>query len=148
MTETAAQVLCLDSRLTLCACTCRAVRRETVESRRAVAQVYVCALHRIWCECGVQQQSHVLYFLCMERCGESWWQKALASQPQGRDPPQPHSPHCTLHSRCARAEKVPSTSALPLSHSVDRVGSGVSSQARASPALLNAADESSLNGNS
>ena len=32
-------------------------------SRRAVARVYVCALHRKECECGVQQLSRVMSFL-------------------------------------------------------------------------------------
>ena len=50
-------------------------------TQRAVAQVYVCAQHRIWCECGVLQQSHVMSFLCMGRCGVSRKRKAVASQP-------------------------------------------------------------------
>ena len=58
---------------------------EFLETQRAVAQVYVCALHRIRCECGVQQQSHVMSFLCMGRCGVSRKRKAVASQPEGRD---------------------------------------------------------------
>ena len=85
LTESDAQVLCRDSRLSLCACTCRAVRRETDESRRAVARVYVCALHKIWCECGVQQLSRVTSFLCMGRCKASRWRKTHASLPSGRD---------------------------------------------------------------
>ena len=50
-------------------------------TQRAVAQVYVCALHRIWCKSGVQQQSRVMSFSCMGRCGESRWRKAFTSQP-------------------------------------------------------------------
>ena len=69
-----------------CACPFRACLSATLETQRAVAQVYVCALHRIWCKCGVQQQSHVMSFLCMGRCGVSRWRKAVASQPSGRDP--------------------------------------------------------------
>ena len=37
------------------------------ETLRAVAQVFVCALHRIWCKCGARQQSRVVSFLCV--CG-------------------------------------------------------------------------------
>ena len=52
-----------------------------VQHGRVVSQVYVCALHRIWCKCGVQQQSRVMSFLCMGRCGASRWRKAFTSQP-------------------------------------------------------------------
>ena len=79
------------------------------ESRRAVARVYVCALHRIMCRCGVQQLSRVISFLYMGRHEASRWRKTHASQPKVRD---------FSTSRCARAEKVPSTSALSFSHSV------------------------------
>ena len=41
------------------------------ESRRAVARVYVCALHRIWCRCSVARRH--------DR------RKSVTSQPQGRD---------------------------------------------------------------
>ena len=58
--------------------------------------------------------------------------KPVASKPQGRDA-RSRTPHCTLHSRCARAEKVPSTSALPLSHSLGSRRPGVSLHSRASP---------------
>ena len=33
--------------------------------------VYVCALHRIWCRYSVQQLSRVMSFLCMGRCETS-----------------------------------------------------------------------------
>ena len=57
------------------------------ETPRAVAQVFVCALHGMWRKCGVQQQSRVMsFFLCMGRCGVSRKRKAVASQPQGCDP--------------------------------------------------------------
>ena len=62
----------------------------------------------------------------------------------------PRSRHTILSADLpgARAEMVPSTSALPISHSVDRAAWEVSAPARASPALLNAsaADESTTVG--
>ena len=45
----------------------------------------MCALHRIWCECGVQQQAHVMSFLCTGRCGVSRKRKAVASTKTRRD---------------------------------------------------------------
>ena len=62
----------------------------------------------------------------------------------------PHSRHTILSVDLlgARAEMVPSTSALPISHSVDRAAWVVSPLRRASPALINvsAADESTTAG--
>ena len=60
------------------------------ESRRAVARVYVCALHRIWCKCGVQQ---VLFVYGAPRgvtLAEDTCLPALRARP-----PQPHAPYCS-----------------------------------------------------
>ena len=83
-------------------------RKESQESRRAVARVYVCALLRIWCG-AVYISSLVLCPFCVRG--------AAGRHGGGRNsPPNPKGV----------------TPALPLSHSVDRVGCGVSSEARAS----------------
>ena len=56
------------------------------ESQHAVAQVYLCALHTMWCKCSVQPQSRVMSFFCTGRCGASRLRKTLASQPKGVTP--------------------------------------------------------------
>ena len=62
-------------------------RRESQESRRAVARVYVCALRSIWC--GVVYISTLVScpFLCTERCGASRWRKRnTPPNPEGVTP--------------------------------------------------------------
>ena len=47
--------------------------------------------------------------------------------------PQPHAPYCFSSSRCSHAEKIPSTSVLPFSHSLGLASSGRVTPSRASP---------------
>ena len=56
-------------------------RRESQESRRAVAREHVCALRSIWCSAVYISTLVSCPFLCTGRCGASRWRKKLTSQP-------------------------------------------------------------------
>ena len=106
------------------------------ETQRAVAQVFVCALHRICCKCGARQQSRVVSFLCMERCGKSRWQKAVASQPSGRDS-RSRTHRTMLPPPAALVQRrSPALRPLPFSHSLgSRLPSRASPEGINTPAL-------------
>ena len=117
--------VCMYVRVYVCMCV----------SRRAVARVYVCALHRIWCRCGVQQLSRVMSF-CVWGAAESHvGGRHLPPSPKGVTPAAARTILFST-SRCARAEKVPSTSALSFSHSVGSRRPGVSLPSRALHLLI------------
>ena len=87
------------------------------ETQRAVARVYVFALLRMWCSAWSDVSSCVLVY-------GSHTQK-------GQAPPDPKgwtyaagTPDTLADLLGARAEKVPSTSTLPFSHSLDSDGNG------------------------
>ena len=110
------------------------------ELPRAVAPVcygVTVWLHRDTVQCVINRLVSCL-FLCLGRCGRY---NEGRHHEEVQKPPSPKGVNPRSRTRLsadllgARAEKVPGISALLLSHSVDRVGCGVSIHARASPAL-------------
>ena len=77
-----------------------------------------------------------VYSSCVVSCPFCVWRAARRHDWRKPVASQSHTPHCFLSSWRARAEKVPSTSALLLSHSLGSRRPGVPLPSRASPRLL------------
>ena len=82
----------------------------------------------LWCECGVA-------FLWPGRYAGCCTRDTTPPSPKGQQPASRRTGHSVPTSRAPMQKGVPDLWSYPLSDSVDRVGSGLSIHARASPEL-------------